>query len=164
MSTLHGSGSTAGLVAAAGSDRRRILLVTVPSDAHTWNLVYLGLLLTEQGHEVTCLGACTPVESVVTWCRRHPPDLVVVSTVNGHGAVDGVELIRSLADDPATRTVPAVIGGKLGVGGRAGEHRRELLAAGYRDVYDDADPGSAHEFLSRVLADVRATGQPHGWA
>ncbi|OLF14680.1 cobalamin-dependent protein [Actinophytocola xanthii] len=132
-------------------EARHVLLTTVASDAHTWNLVYLELLLVELGREVTNLGPCVPVSTVVESCRRRPPALLVVSTVNGHGAADGLELVRSLYRDPATRAVPAVIGGKLGIGGAAGECRRDLLAAGYRAVYEDTDPETPYEFLARAL-------------
>jgi methylmalonyl-CoA mutase cobalamin-binding subunit len=137
------------------ADGLRVLLATVPSDSHTWNLAYLRLLLVELGHEVINLGACTPVELVVRRCRSDRPDLVVVSTVNGHGAVEGLALVRRLAGDSVARSVPVVIGGKLDVGQETRRYRDELLAAGCLAVYEDTVRVSAREFLVRVLEDVR---------
>ncbi|MGW2991231.1 cobalamin B12-binding domain-containing protein [Streptomyces sp. NPDC001193] len=71
----------------------------VSSDAHTWNLVFLQLMLEERGHEVVNLGACPPDDEVVAACLRECPDALVVSTVNGHGHMDGERLVRTL-DQP----------------------------------------------------------------
>ncbi|MFJ8686199.1 cobalamin B12-binding domain-containing protein [Micromonospora wenchangensis] len=110
------------------------VLSTIPSDSHTWNLVYLHLLLEEHGFRVVNLGACTPVDELVAAHLRHLPDLVVVSTVNGHGAVEGGQLVRRLRRHD--RTTPVVIGGNLGVAGSAdGRHVPALLAAGYTGVF-----------------------------
>ena len=110
------------------------VLSTIPSDSHTWNLVYLHLLLEEHGFRVVNLGACTPIDELVAAHLRHAPDLVVVSTVNGHGAVEGEELIRRLRRHD--HTTPVVIGGNLGVAGAADErHVPALRAAGYTGVF-----------------------------
>src|SRR5262249_59490655 len=97
-----------------------VVVTSVASDSHTWNLVYLQLVLEELGHKVVNLGACVPDELLISECLRVRPDLVVVSTVNGHGFHDGMELIgrfRALED---LATTPVVIGGKLGIAGPAG--------------------------------------------
>ncbi|MEU2610309.1 cobalamin-dependent protein [Micromonospora sp. NPDC007271] len=131
---------------------RTVLLGTVSSDAHTWNLVYLQLLLEEAGHRVINLGACVPEELFAAECHRHNPDLVVVSSVNGHGCTDGRRLAAVLRADPALAAVPIVIGGKLGVDGRlTGAQVDELFAAGYTAVFDDgADRNRFLEYLCRL--------------
>ncbi|SBT41222.1 cobalamin B12-binding domain-containing protein [Micromonospora narathiwatensis] len=131
---------------------RTVLLGTVSSDAHTWNLVYLQLLLEEAGHRVINLGACVPEELFAAECHRHDPDLVVVSSVNGHGCTDGKRLAAVLRADPALADVPIVIGGKLGVAGRlTGTQVDELFAAGYTAVFDDgADRDRFLEYLGRL--------------
>lgn len=117
---------------------RRVLLGTVSSDAHTWNLVFLQLVLEEAGHQVINLGACVPVELFVTVCLDRRPDLVVVSSVNGHGFADGKLLAAALRREPALADIPVVIGGKLGVDGSlTGAQVGELLAAGFNAVFDD---------------------------
>ncbi|MEU6440345.1 cobalamin-dependent protein [Streptomyces sp. NPDC047046] len=131
---------------------RRVLLSTVSSDAHTWNLVFLQLLLEEHGHEVINLGPCVPDALVLEAVRRHRPDALVVSSVNGHGFLDGVRLARTLRADPVARNVPAMIGGKLGVLGDANQqYARELVEAGFDAVFTDADsPESLTSLIGRL--------------
>ncbi|WP_028648818.1 cobalamin B12-binding domain-containing protein [Nocardiopsis sp. CNT312] len=119
------------------------------SDSHTWNLVFLQLLLEEAGHRVVNLGPCVPDRLFVEECRTRTPRLVVVSSVNGHGYGDGLRMIRALRDAPGTGRVPVVIGGKLGVGGTLEDERAEdLLAAGYDAVFADGDTDAFTVYLS----------------
>ncbi|MER5771696.1 cobalamin-dependent protein [Streptomyces sp. NPDC001985] len=118
---------------------RRVLVSSVSSDSHTWNLVFLQLLLEELGHEVTNVGSCVPDELLIDECRRVRPDLVVISSVNGHGALDGGRVIRRIREQPDLRDLRIVIGGKLGVrGAEAGSYGPELTAAGFDAVFEDA--------------------------
>ncbi|MFI6344080.1 cobalamin B12-binding domain-containing protein [Streptomyces sp. NPDC050560] len=128
-----------------------LLLSGVSSDSHTWNLVYLELLLREHGHRVRNLGACVPVGLVVDTARRERPGTLVVSSVNGHGADDGERLIRALRAVPLLAALPAVIGGKLGTTGHVGaaERRRRLRRAGFDDVFEGPDA------LPRLLDHLR---------
>jgi methylaspartate mutase sigma subunit len=143
--------------AVTGPGRRSVLLTSVSSDSHTWNLVYLQLLLEELGYRVHNLGPCAPDDLVVVECLRTRPDLVVVSTVNGHGHEDGGRLIGRIRACGSLRATPVVIGGKLGIAGPdGGRSRDELRAAGFDAVYE-ADTG-LNEFLSdlgRLTAGVR---------
>ncbi|MFE5734568.1 MULTISPECIES: cobalamin B12-binding domain-containing protein [unclassified Streptomyces] len=117
----------------------RVLVSSVSSDSHTWNLVFLQLLLEEMGHEVTNIGSCVPDELLIEECRRVRPDLVVISSVNGHGALDGARAVRRLRGEPDLRDLRVVIGGKLGVtGSEAGTYGPGLLAAGFDAVFEDA--------------------------
>ena len=119
---------------------KRAVLATVPSDAHMWNLVFLELLLTEQGVEVTNLGACTPIELVVETCLAERPDMLVVSSVNGHGHIGGGRLIAAIREHSELDSMPAVIGGKLGTLGVCNTTFAEpLVAAGYSAVFVEAD-------------------------
>jgi len=131
-----------------------VLLTTVSSDSHTWNLVYLQLLLEELGCQVTNLGACVPDALLIDEVRRIRPDAVVCSTVNGHGHIDGARMIRWLrADpDPAVATIPVIIGGKLGIAGdRDPELLAELLEAGFTTVFtDQARPEDLDLALGRL--------------
>lgn len=131
---------------------RRILLSTVSSDSHTWNLVFLQLLLEECGHEVINLGPCVPDALLTGAALRVRPDAIVISSVNGHGHLDGVRLIRAVRADDRLRHVPAMIGGKLGING-AGDDApaRELAAAGFDAVFtDSADLAALHRFLREL--------------
>ncbi len=129
---------------------RTVLLSTVSSDAHTWNLVFLQLLLEEHGHRVVNLGPCVPDEHLLTVARAVRPDAIVISSVNGHGHLDGARLIRALRDDADLAAVRAIIGGKLGIAGEDDDrHVQALLDAGFDAVVTEGSPASAlAEFLA----------------
>lgn len=128
-----------------------VLVTGTSSDAHTWNLVYLQLLLEEWGHDVTNLGPCAPDDLVLSAALEHRPALLVVSSVNGHGHQDGLRLVRGLRSHPELAATTMVIGGKLGTDGlrNVGQVRR-LLEAGYDRVFDDGDVAAFRELVSRL--------------
>ncbi|MFD4245450.1 cobalamin B12-binding domain-containing protein [Streptomyces sp. NPDC058525] len=135
-----------------------VVVTTMASDSHTWNLVFLQLLLEELGHRVTNLGACVPDELLVAECRRIEPDLIVLSSVNGHGFHDGLRVIAALRACPELGRTPTVIGGKLGIAGTGSPARQqELLTAGFDGVFEEG--GSVldfHSFLGSLAAGSRA--------
>ncbi|MFE2292959.1 cobalamin B12-binding domain-containing protein [Streptomyces sp. NPDC059452] len=136
----------------------KILLSGTASDSHTWNLVYLGLFLEELGHEVTGLGPCVTPELLVAACRRHSPDLVVLSSVNGHGYRDGLAAVQGLRAETATAGLPVVIGGKLGVDGcRQEADVTALQEAGCDAVFGDGDLDALRDFLAARDRDRVAT-------
>ncbi|MGH8477254.1 MAG: cobalamin B12-binding domain-containing protein [Methylococcales bacterium] len=92
------------------------VLTTIRSDSHTWNLVFMHIWLCEHGLIVTNLGSCVPESEVAQHCRLQQPDLLVVSTVNGHGGFEGESLIRTLASSVDLSKTVTVIGGKLATG------------------------------------------------
>ena len=131
----------------------KILIAGGASDSHSWNLVFLELLLAECGHRVVNLGPCVSAALLLRECRAHAPELVVVSSVNGHGYHDGLSVIGGLRADPALACVPVVIGGKLGLEGVRDEAAAQrLIAAGYTAVFDDADLSAFLDSVS-CLAD-----------
>lgn len=125
----------------------RSLVCTVESDSHIWNLVYLQKLLEEHGSTVRNLGCCTPISDVLRAVAEDRPDLLVVSSVNGHG-YHGVRLLLSALRSEGLG-LPCVVGGKLTTAeadnGRVG---RDLLARGCVAAFtgDDAVP-RFREFL-----------------
>jgi methylaspartate mutase sigma subunit len=122
------------------------LLATIPSDSHSWNLVFMQMFLKEQGFQVLNLGICVPMEDVLRACQEHRPELVVISTVNGHGYLEGVELARRFDRLDIRRDFKLVIGGKLGI--RQSRERlraSELLSAGYDGVFHGS--GALRSFL-----------------
>lgn len=132
----------------AGPCPKSIVSSTV-SDSHTWNLIFLQLLLEEMGHEVVNIGACVPEDLLARECLEHRPDLVVVSSVNGHGFNDALGLIRSMRSVPGLERVPFVVGGKLGVDGlRDVGFTRRLLREGFDAVFDEDDLDGFREFVS----------------
>ena len=133
--------------------RLRVVLSSVSSDSHTWNLVFIQLLLEEMGHEVINLGACTPDDLIMHECVRFRPDVLVISSVNGHGHIDGERLMLRLRAADALRDLPAIIGGKLGVHGAANvSHTGPLLDAGFNAVFEASAGTDAFERYVRQLS------------
>jgi methylaspartate mutase sigma subunit len=136
-----------------------VVVAGTPSDSHTWNLLYLQLLLAELGHRVTNLGPCVPARLMVDTCRRVRPDLVVLSSVNGHGCHDGRAVVRAIRARAELAATPVVIGGKLStteaLDGRA---QRALLDAGFDAVFADDDLDSFFLFVETVA--LRHTNHP----
>jgi methylaspartate mutase sigma subunit len=132
----------------------RVVVTGTASDAHTWNLIYLQLLLEETGHAVTNLGPCVKDEILLARCRQAVPDLIVFSTVNGHGRQDGERIITLIRDAPDLQDVPVVIGGMLGVAGPDGNAAAQsLLDAGFDAVFGaQADIDRFLSFLHTLSA------------
>ncbi|MFE2043045.1 cobalamin B12-binding domain-containing protein [Streptomyces sp. NPDC059477] len=148
MTTLTTSGTTMTSPTPGG---RPVIVAGGISDSHTWNLVYLQLLLEEHGHRVVNLGPCVPENLLIAEALDHHPALIVVSSVNGHGYHDGMRTVTRLREHPELAAVPAVIGGKLGICGPCGDEESVALrAAGYDAVFDDSADGVAT--FTRMLA------------
>lgn len=115
-----------------------VVVSSTHSDSHMWNLVFLQLLLEELGHQVTNLGCCVPYDLLVTECLRVRLDLVVISTVNGHGWIDGQRVVRRLREHVELADTLIVIGGKLGITDDKDRRKvEELLAAGFDAVFEN---------------------------
>lgn len=131
-----------------------VVLTGVSSDTHTWNLVFLQLLIGEHGCRVTNLGPAVPTEMLVAECLSIDPDLVVVSTVNGHGADDGIAAIRAVRAERRLAHTPVVIGGKLDIAGPPSRSMvAELERAGFSAVFGDGPDLPVFESL---LGSLRA--------
>lgn len=131
---------------------KRFIVSSVSSDAHMWNLVFLQLLLEEHGAEVNNLGACVPDELIIDECISTRPDALILSTVNGHGHLDGLRLIRKIRSEPALEDLRVVIGGKLGVRGAENIVFAEELALNGFDAVFEAGSGIERfeEFLGAL--------------
>lgn len=117
----------------------KILLTGISSDSHTWNLVFIQLLIEHYGHSVVNLGACTPDELIIENCISEDIDMLVISSVNGHGHIDGRRLIKKIREHKLTCHLPCFIGGKLGTAGAGNvAYIKELLSEGFDAVYDDS--------------------------
>jgi len=129
------------------------ILTTIPSDAHSWNLVFLQMILEECGYEVVNLGICTPFAAVVRACEELGPELLVVSTLNGHGSLEGTELARRVSRLASRSRMKLVIGGKLGTDTRQeARQRSRLLAAGFDGVF--CGPTAIPRFLDLLRGDA----------
>ncbi|MFJ7416661.1 cobalamin B12-binding domain-containing protein [Streptomyces sp. NPDC098077] len=129
-----------------------VIISGTRSDSHTWNLIYLQRLLEEQGNQVRNIGPCVPVPLLLRECLSQPADLLVLSSVNGHGFDDG------LATAPVLRRevggLRMVIGGKLTTGQCSASVRDRLLDSGFDEAFPDGDIGAFLEFLDRVSVGI----------
>jgi methylaspartate mutase sigma subunit len=128
----------------AGVDERRgtVVVTSMSSDSHTWNLVFLQLLIEELGYDVVNLGPCVPDDVLVDRCMAVAPSMVVISSVNGHGYQDGLRVIDKVRACQQLVATPVVIGGKLSVSDQHTAARIEqLMAAGFDAVFDDSGRG-----------------------
>ena len=136
--------------------QKTTILTTIPSDAHSWNLVFLQMFLEERGCRVVNLGTCVPFDVVEAACRAERPDLVVVATTNGHGYMEGAELARRLGGLEHRPRMKLVIGGKLGIDQEQDARYAALLqAAGYDGVF--CGPAALDEFTA-LLEETGARG------
>jgi methylaspartate mutase sigma subunit len=141
--TGTGTGTGNGIVERGAGQhpaRRRgtVVVSGLSSDAHTWNLVFLQLLIEECGYPVVNLGPCVPDEVLLGECRRLAPAMVVIGSVNGHGHRDGLRVIEKLRATDHLAATPIVIGGKLGISEEdAARHVPALMAAGFDAVFAD---------------------------
>ena len=137
--------------------RQRTLLSTIPSDSHSWNLVYLQLLLEEIGHEVINVGTCVPVDVLIQKCHQYKPHNVVISSVNGHGYLDGLKMIRAMKKCPILRNIRVVIGGKLGIQGcDSKDYEADLLSEGYNAVFSEKE---IPKFVNMMTDDIGTNNQ-----
>src|SRR5690554_313433 len=119
---------------------RRCLVTTVQSDSHTWNLIYMQLLIEEFGATVINLGGCAPVAETISAIKQNNPDLVVVSSVNGHGYFQGKELIEKVTQKFPKRQSTFVIGGKLSTSvDNEPSIDNDLRSAGYDAIFQGID-------------------------
>ncbi|WP_143305925.1 cobalamin B12-binding domain-containing protein [Chitinophaga vietnamensis] len=130
------------------------LLTTIPSDSHNWNLVYIQLFLQENGFEVVNLGPSVPYDLLLSACVQHQPDLLIVSTINGHGYIEGKELIRQVRSLDSMKEKPVFIGGKLSTDvSMSYLYAVELEEAGYNKAYcNDQD---MEDFTRRLQVILR---------
>ncbi|MBB4689008.1 cobalamin B12-binding domain-containing protein [Amycolatopsis jiangsuensis] len=132
--------------------RSTVIVSSMASDSHTWNLVYLELLVGELGFDVVNLGACVPDELLESETLSRRPEMLVLSSVNGHGYQDGLRVVQRLRSFPELRSLPIVIGGKLGTGGPLSEEQTaELLFAGFDAVFDDQQGAAAFRRFAAAL-------------
>lgn len=138
---------------------KTVLLTTVPSDSHSWNLVFMEFLLNDLGYKVENLGPNTPMEEVIARLNRNGCAMVVVSTVNGHGYIEGAELAHRIRNE--TNHIKGLyIGGKICTENDAltiARHSDTLRAAGFDEVFDDSVANSFDAFQELVSAQLYPT-------
>jgi len=139
--------------------KKTVLLTTVPSDSHSWNLVFMEFLLNDLGYHVENLGPNTPMDDVVARLNRNGCAMVVVSTVNGHGYLEGAELAQRIRSE-TNHGEGLYIGGKICTENDVhtiARHSDTLKAAGFDEVFDDSVANSFDAFQELVSAQLYPT-------
>jgi methylaspartate mutase sigma subunit len=112
------------------------LLTTIPSDSHTWNLVYLELLLKELDLHTVNLGSCVPADMVIDAVVKRKPDFVVFSTLNGHGISQIPSVLSEMRRALGADMPPVVVGGELSTDeAPSAALQRAMLAGGVDAVF-----------------------------
>ena len=143
------------------------VLSSTPSDSHTWNLIYMQLLLEEHGFAVHNLGACVSEGQLIQTVMEDQPDIVVISSINGLGLIEGQNLITAAIEKLGNDIMPLfLIGGKLTTcDSELSNVRTTLTTSGFDGVFVGA--GSVVEFKAflnnfmdnrRLLASRSKTG------
>lgn len=114
--------------------KRKILITSISSDSHTWNLVYMQLLCEELGCDVVNIGNCIPHDYLIQKLHYCKPDILLISSVNGHGYIEGIEIIRKIKNYRMLRQIISVIGGKL-------DTQRCINSAHIQKLYDEGFNG-----------------------
>jgi|SRR5690242_17282320 len=133
----------------------KVVLSSIPSDSHTWNLMYMQLLLEEMGYEVVNLGSCTPVEDIISGVRDHQPDALVISTVNGHGMAEGAKITGQLHSLGLADDVPKLIGGNLATTGSLTPEQVSCLRASFDGVF------TGERAVDDFIAFMNHSSRPH---
>jgi methylaspartate mutase sigma subunit len=115
-----------------------VMLTGTPSDSHTWNLIFMELFLQENGCKVFNLGACVPIHKIHQSIEKLSPDLVVISSINGHLFQDSMEIMSSLSKSSLKALPPLVVGGKMGISLQASAfQKKKLIKLGYNEVFTE---------------------------
>lgn len=131
--------STAVAVAPAHSASLRVLIITTPSDVHSWNLVFLSLVVRDAGMTCRIVGPAPQLEEIKSGAVEFDPDIILVSTINGHGEFEATDVLLALRE-VCDADIPVLIGGILGVTQESmGRRRSVLLSMGYTEVFEGAD-------------------------
>jgi methylaspartate mutase sigma subunit len=138
------------------TNKQTVVLSGVRSDSHTWNLAYLKLWLEERNFQVINLGSCVPAEELAAACMKCDPSLVILSSVNGHGAAEALDVIQVMRSAGCKPELPVTIGGKLTTSLTSdGEARSSLLRAGFAGVF--SGPKALTEFEAYLVEAGLAT-------
>lgn len=130
------------------------ILASTPDDSHQWNLHGVEMELKERNIEVINLGPLTPCKVIAETVRDRHPDLLVVSTVNGHGVHSMLEVLRTLEEYQVKRSIRIVIGGLLTTDPEKTKTAiSTLMSAGCSGVFSGPEAWSSFdEFLHGVVS------------
>ncbi len=128
--------------------KKKALLATIPSDSHSWNMVFMEFVLEENGYCVRNLGPNTPIKEAEEILHAECFDLVVISSVNGHAYIEGQALAKRIAANSDYQG-PLLLGGKICTQTDPEtilRHSAALKKSGFDAVFDDSIKNSFDSF------------------
>jgi methylaspartate mutase sigma subunit len=133
--------------------QQKVILATIPSDSHCWNLVFMELFLKEQRFDVINLGPCTPFELILECTLKNTVSAIIISSVNGHAFLEAERLIKMIRKN-VPYDIPVYLGGKLSTDMKKAEfYAKELENAGYTKAYSENDDMSDFKAQLKSLSD-----------
>ena len=91
---------------------RRLLAACIAGDLHTLGLQMVADFLEYEGWEVSYLGASTPLDSIRRMVAEQGVDLLLTAASMPHHVPLLRDLVAALRNDPATRHVRVLVGGR----------------------------------------------------
>lgn len=120
--------------------RPTFLVSTIGTDSHTFNILYIELFLKEFGFNVVNLGPCVPAMMTIQAARDIQPEAIVLSSINGHGLIEGKDFILQARKVLGGKLPPVVIGGQLSTNDMDTSNIRQILKeAGFHEVFCGGD-------------------------
>lgn len=116
------------------------LVLGPPSDAHTWNLFYLDLILKESGFSSEVLGGCVNLKDITKKVSTSHWDIIVVSSLNGHFYLESQSVLKSIKKGLGASNPIIVAGGNIDTNNRDIDFlERTVKKQGYDEVFFRSD-------------------------
>lgn len=127
---------------------KTIVLGVIGSDCHAVGNKILDHALTEAGYNVINIGVLSPQEDFINAAIETNADLILVSSLYGHGEID-CRGLREKCDEAGLKGIKLYVGGNIVVGKQNWEDvYNRFIAMGFDRVYP---PGTSTETAIRDL-------------
>lgn len=127
---------------------KTIVLGVIGSDCHAVGNKILDHALTEAGYNVINIGVLSPQEDFINAAIETSADLILVSSLYGHGEID-CRGLREKCDEAGLKGIKLYVGGNIVVGKQNWEDvYNRFKAMGFDRVYP---PGTSTETAIRDL-------------
>jgi methylaspartate mutase sigma subunit len=127
---------------------KTIVLGVIGSDCHAVGNKILDHVLTEAGYNVINIGVLSPQEDFINAAIETNADLILVSSLYGHGEID-CRGLREKCDEAGLQGIKLYVGGNIVVGKQNWEDvYNRFIAMGFDRVYP---PGTSTETALKDL-------------
>lgn len=127
---------------------KTIVLGVIGSDCHAVGNKILDHVITEAGYNVINIGVLSPQEDFINAAVETNADLIIVSSLYGHGEID-CRGLREKCDEAGLQGIKLYVGGNIVVGKQNWEDvYNRFKAMGFDRVYP---PGTSTETTIKAL-------------